>query len=167
MGRAYGPRMNDTRRGFIRLSVYFVGGAALGGCGSPNNPPGGDGGTGGGSTGGGTGGGSTGGGGGSTGGGGGSTGGGGGGGGGGTASTCSTNGAAGTAISLNHGHSLVVPAADFSNTGDMTYDITGTSLHAHTITLTQAQRATILGGTPVTVTSTLVGHSHSVTVACA
>ncbi|MEW5742665.1 MAG: hypothetical protein AB1938_27355, partial [Myxococcota bacterium] len=93
---------------------------------------------------------------------------GGGSGGGGSASTCTTNGAHHTNISSNHGHALMVPAADFQATGDRTYNIQGTSGHPHTITLTEAQRATILGGGTVTVTSSQdAGHTHSVTVACA
>ncbi len=83
-------------------------------------------------------------------------------GGGGGASTCASNG-----ITGNHGHSLMVPAADFGGPGDKTYDITGTSAHSHTITLTAAQRTTILAGTSLTVTSTSSGHTHDVTVTCA
>jgi hypothetical protein len=148
-----------------------TGGSSGGGTGGGTT----GGGTGGGTTGGGTGGGTTGGGGGtggSSGGGGGATGGGGGaagggGGGGGSAVSCANNGAHDTNITLNHGHSLMVPAADFSAVGDKVYDIMGGSLHSHSITLTAAQRATILGGGSVTVTSTLTGHTHDVTVACA
>jgi|APLak6261679142_1056127.scaffolds.fasta_scaffold00026_83 hypothetical protein len=161
--------MTLSRKDFVRLTVVTLGGGALGlgfpACGSPSTET--DAGTGGGSaaTGGG-GGSSTGGGGGSsTGGGGGSSTGGGGGsstGGGGGASTCANNG-----ITGNHGHSLMVPAADFGGSGDKTYDITGTSAHSHTITLTAAQRTTILAGTSLTVTSTSSGHTHDVTVTCA
>lgn len=158
--------MIKTRRDFIRLTVVVAGSAALGaavqGCGPAASGT--DAGTGGGS-GGGTGGGTGGGAGGGTGG---STDAGSGGGTGGSAgSTCSTNGAHDTAITFNHGHSLLVPAADFTASGDKIYDIKGASLHSHTITLTAAQRATILGGTSVTVTSTTTDHSHDVTVACA
>ncbi len=165
-----------SRKDFLRLSVVAVGSAALGatlaGCGSPST--GGDAGSGGG-TGGGSGGGTGGGSGGGTGGGsGGGTGGGGtgggtgGGSGGGTGSTCATSGAHDTSITANHGHSLLVPATDFSATGDKTYDIRGTASHAHSMTLTEAQRTSIKGGTAVVVTSTVVAsHSHDVTVACA
>jgi hypothetical protein len=62
---------------------------------------------------------------------------------------------------------VLVPAADFSAAGDKTHDIRGTATHAHAITLTQAQRASVLGGTAVTVTSTVVEvHTHDVSVAC-
>ncbi|MFO0595247.1 MAG: hypothetical protein U0228_08080 [Myxococcaceae bacterium] len=137
-----------------------TGGGATGGGGGATGGGGGSTGGGGGSTGGG--GGATGGGGGSTGGGGGAT-----GGGGGVTANCSTNGATASAITFNHGHTLMVPAADFVATGDKIYDITGSALHAHSITLTAAQRATILAGGMVTVTSTLTGHTHDVTVVCA
>jgi hypothetical protein len=188
--------MTLSRKDFVRLTVVAVGGASLAsllpGCGGTSSDAdagtggGSGGGTGGGSgggTGGGSGGGTGGGSGGGTGGGGGSdagTGGGAGGGGGadagtgggtgggGSASTCATNGAHDSAISLNHGHALLVPAADFQATGSKTYDITGTSLHSHSITLSEAQRATLLGGGTVMVTSTIGNaHTHVVTVACA
>lgn len=62
----------------------------------------------------------------------------------------------------------MVPAADFTASGPTTYDITGTADHPHSITLTAAQRTTLLAGTPVTTTSTTDSlHSHDVTVACA
>ncbi len=145
--------MTLARKDFVRLTVVTLGGGALGlgfpACGSPSTET--DAGTGGGSA--------------ATGGGGGSSTGGGGGsstGGGGGASTCANNG-----ITGNHGHSLMVPAADFGGPGDKTYDITGTSAHSHTITLTAAQRTTILAGTSLTVTSTSSGHTHDVTVTCA
>lgn len=145
--------MTLSRKDFVRLTVVTLGGGALGlgfpACGSPSTET--DAGTGGGSA--------------ATGGGGGSSTGGGGGsstGGGGGASTCANNG-----ITGNHGHSLMVPAADFGGPGDKTYDITGTAAHSHTITLTAAQRTTILAGTSLTVTSTSSGHTHDVTVTCA
>ena len=187
--------MTLTRKDFVRLTVVTLGSTALGlSCGAPSGPDAGSGGGGastggggatggggstgggtgggstgggGGSTGGGTGGGSTGGGGGSTGGGGGSTGGGGGSTGGGSAASCLNNGGTASDITFNHGHVLMVPAADFTAAGAKTYDITGSALHGHSITLSQAQRASVLAGTPVTVTSTLTGHTHDVTVACA
>ena len=85
-----------------------------------------------------------------------------------TGSACSTNGAHDTVITGNHGHTLMVPAADFAAAGDRTYDITGSADHPHAVTLTAAQRTTLLGGGTVTTTSTTnLAHSHDVTVACA
>ena len=81
--------------------------------------------------------------------------------------TCAAQGARDTFISDNHEHAAVVPASDFSATGEKVYDITGAANHGHSITLTQAHRATLLSGTPVTVASTLLGHTHQVTLVCA
>lgn len=150
-----------SRKDFVRLVVLGLGTATLGGalpgCG-PSNPNNGAGGGAGGGSAGGSGGGTGGGAGGGT----------GGGSGGGSGSRCSTNGAHDTAITANHGHALMVPAADFVAAGDKTYDIQGSAAHTHSITLSQAQRATILGGGTVTVTSTVgFAHTHDVTVACA
>ncbi len=82
--------------------------------------------------------------------------------------SCSSNGARDTAITFNHGHSLKVPVEDFSASGDKTYDIKGMATHSHSVTLSQTQRNTILGGSPVTVASSSEeAHSHGVTVGCA
>lgn len=89
-------------------------------------------------------------------------------GGGGGEGSCSTNGAIATAISANHGHSLRVPATDFTDGADKTYDILGSSTHSHFVTLSLAQRNTLLAGTPVTVVSTSAEqHTHAVTISCA
>ena len=84
-----------------------------------------------------------------------------------------TNGGHDSAITANHGHTLMVPAADFTASGDITYSILGSADHDHMITLTAAQRTMILGGSMVTTASTLGSstafptHLHNVTVACA
>lgn len=43
---------------------------------------------------------------------------------------CATAGAKNGSIAGNHGHSLLVPAADFAADGSKTYDITGDSTHS-------------------------------------
>ena len=49
-----------------------------------------------------------------------------------------------------------------------TYDITGTSTHPHTVTLTASHFAALQADQTVTVTSsTDDGHAHEVTVQCA
>ena len=78
-----------------------------------------------------------------------------------------------TAISDNHNHALVIPAADVDSMVSLTYGIRGTADHEHLITLTAAQLAQIKAKTAVTVVSTagvdiyLGSHTHSVTVNCA
>lgn len=70
-------------------------------------------------------------------------------------------------ISANHGHSLVVPAADVAARVAKTYSIKGTSGHDHTVTITAAQFAQLGAGRAVTVpSSNASGHTHSVTVTC-
>lgn len=72
-------------------------------------------------------------------------------------------------IALNHGHVLDVPFADLTATGDKTYDIKGTALHTHSVTLTEAQRKDIAASKTVIVTSTDGGaaHTHTITITCA
>jgi len=70
-------------------------------------------------------------------------------------------------ISANHGHALVVTAAEVTTAADITYDIMGTSAHTHEVTLTAADFASLAGGMSVTVTSTTGdGHTHDVTITC-
>ena len=65
----------------------------------------------------------------------------------------------------NHGHDLTVPMADVTAAMDKTYSIQGASGHAHDITITAADFATLAGGSAVTVTSTEgSAHTHDVTV---
>jgi len=72
------------------------------------------------------------------------------------------------AIGTNHGHSLVVSAADIAAAADKTYDIMGSSVHTHSVTLTAAHFASLAAGTMVmTVSTTGSAHTHSITVRCA
>jgi hypothetical protein len=85
------------------------------------------------------------------------------------ASAC---GAAGTLISGNHGHVLVIATADLNSTVAKDYSIMGTATHDHTVTLTAADFAQLKLGNTVMVTSTMtdaVGiglHAHNLTVSC-
>jgi hypothetical protein len=90
----------------------------------------------------------------------------------------STNGAASASddlvecaapvISRNHGHSLVVTAADVAAGVAKTYDIQGAASHAHSVTLSAADFAKLAAGGSITVASTTdFSHSHGVTVTCA
>ncbi len=78
-----------------------------------------------------------------------------------------------TAISANHGHVLLIPAADVDSTISITYNIVGAAGHDHSVTLTAAQLAQIKAKSAVTVMSTsgfdlfFPLHTHSVTVNCA
>ncbi len=72
-----------------------------------------------------------------------------------------------SAIGTNHGHTITVSLADVNAAADKTYDITGTSPHAHSVTVTAAQFAQIKGGTTLMITSTSgMAHTHAVTVMC-
>ena len=87
----------------------------------------------------------------------------------GVAKSCSGNGTSVT-IGTNHGHTLVVSKADVTAGKEKTYDITGTSAHAHSVTITAAQFAQLQGNpaASVMVTSTTGGaHTHQVTIVCA
>ena len=76
--------------------------------------------------------------------------------------------ACGAQFDFNHGHVLVVPKADLDSPTPMTYDISGSAGHSHTVTFSLAQLATLKAGTSVTVTSTTtLAHQHVVTVSCA
>jgi len=78
-----------------------------------------------------------------------------------------TCGASGSAIAGNHGHQLIVPAADRDSMVAMTYHIQGTADHDHTVTLSAAQLASLkTAGTTVVVESSDAGHTHQVTVSC-
>lgn len=73
-----------------------------------------------------------------------------------------------TLIVGNHGHSVMIPAADLDSAVPMTYNIQGTADHNHTITLTPAQLKDIKAMTAESVMSTTtLSHSHEVTVNCA
>ena len=67
-------------------------------------------------------------------------------------------------IGTNHGHSGRITNAQITAGGDVEVDITGTSNHPHTVSLSAAQVMAIGAGTRVTVESSVdAGHSHTVT----
>jgi hypothetical protein len=78
-----------------------------------------------------------------------------------------------TAISINHGHVLTIPASDTDSATFKTYDIEGGADHNHTVTLLPMQLQQIKAGTAVTVNSSIgssasaADHYHTVTVNCA
>jgi hypothetical protein len=70
-------------------------------------------------------------------------------------------------IGGNHGHVLTVSAADVAAGTTRTYDIQGSSLHPHTVTLTAEHFAMLAQNQQVSVRSTTdSGHAHTVTVSC-
>jgi len=80
--------------------------------------------------------------------------------------SCLDNGTS-AAIEGNHGHTLSVSEEDVAAGVEKIYDIRGSSAHAHSVTVTAANFATLAGNNPVTVSSTSgAGHTHSVTVTC-
>ncbi|MEZ4362120.1 MAG: hypothetical protein R3B48_18170 [Kofleriaceae bacterium] len=80
--------------------------------------------------------------------------------------SCTANGTT-VAIATNHGHRLTVSAADITAGVDKTYDITGSALHMHTVTITAAQFATLASNQSITVPSSNSGdHDHTITVNC-
>jgi hypothetical protein len=88
---------------------------------------------------------------------------------GGSQRNCALNGTTAT-IESNHGHTLMVLKADVTAGVEKTYDITGGSTHAHMVTVTAANFATLQSNAngSVMVTSTAGGgHTHSVTIVCA
>ena len=71
-------------------------------------------------------------------------------------------------IGRNHGHALVVSSEDVQAGVDKTYAIKGGASHNHDVTVRAADFSLLGRGGSVTVASTTVGgHSHSVTVTCA
>lgn len=75
-------------------------------------------------------------------------------------------GAAGT-VSSNHGHEAMLGAAAITGGAATDIDITGSSPHSHTVSLTADQVASIAAGERVTVTSSSGGgHTHDVTFEC-
>jgi len=80
---------------------------------------------------------------------------------------CFEYGGIASEITGNHGHDLEVPAADFTDPVDGTYDITGTADHSHEVTFTGEQLETVSGLNSATVESTVgAGHTHMVTLDC-
>ena len=68
----------------------------------------------------------------------------------------------------NHGHTLVISAADLEAGANKTYNIQGTSPHDHEVILTAAHFTSLKNGSSVSVTSTsTAGHDHPITITCA
>lgn len=78
--------------------------------------------------------------------------------------SCATNE---TVIQTNHGHVMMVSMADITAAANKTYDIMGTALHTHSVTITAAQYAMLKTGAMLTLTSSSDGtHTHTVNVMC-
>jgi hypothetical protein len=71
-------------------------------------------------------------------------------------------------IASNHGHTLTVSQADVEAGTLKTYDIQGTSPHAHSVTVSPGNFTTLRSGGTVQLTSTNGGgHTHGITIVCA
>ena len=72
-------------------------------------------------------------------------------------------------FSNNHGHALVIPAADLDSLTDKAYSIQGAATHDHPFTLTAANLARLKAGQAIVVVTTGVAfeHSHDVSGSCA
>lgn len=80
------------------------------------------------------------------------------------AATC---GASGAAVSGNHGHTLLIAAADLDSAVAKTYSIQGAAGHDHAVTFTPGDLQKLKAGQMVTITSaTTLGHDHNVTASC-
>lgn len=82
---------------------------------------------------------------------------------------CNANGTLVT-IGTNHSHTLNVPKTDVTAAAAKTYDITGASGHAHSVSLTAAHFQALASNQVVMVQSTAGGadsHTHSIRVSCA
>lgn len=78
--------------------------------------------------------------------------------------TCATSS---TVIQANHGHVMMVAKADVDAAVAKTYDIMGSALHTHMVTISASQFAMLATGAMLTLTSTSEGtHTHTVTVMC-
>ncbi len=84
--------------------------------------------------------------------------------------SCTDNGTSVT-IGGNHGHVLVVSKADVAAGAEKIYDITGTSLHSHEVTVSAANFAMLQSdpNSSLSLTSTMgdSDHTHSITIICA
>jgi hypothetical protein len=77
-----------------------------------------------------------------------------------------SGGAAGT-VTSNHGHEAMLAASAITGGAATDLDITGSSPHSHTVSLSADQLASIAAGERVTVTSSSGGgHTHDVTFEC-
>jgi hypothetical protein len=67
-------------------------------------------------------------------------------------------------ISANHGHTVVITAAQLTAAAAVTLDLTVGDGHTHSVTLSAAEVTQVAGGTRVSKESTSdTGHSHTVT----
>ena len=67
-------------------------------------------------------------------------------------------------VGTNHGHAAMITGAQIATGGDLDLDITGTSSHPHTVTLTAEEVGQIGGGARVSKESSVdAAHSHTVT----
>ena len=74
------------------------------------------------------------------------------------------SGAVNGTISENHGHAASISQAQLTAGGEIMLDIRGTSAHAHSVTISAAEVATLATGGSVSKTSTTGdGHTHQVT----
>jgi len=81
---------------------------------------------------------------------------------------CLANGANASAISNNHGHTLIVSRADIDAGTEKSYAIQGSSGHNHTITLSAANFTELITAKSIVVESSRDNsHRHDVTVSCA
>ena len=84
-----------------------------------------------------------------------------------TPGRCAADGTT-SVIADNHGHVLVVTKADVAAGVDKSYDIQGTSDHAHTVAITAAMFAQLQQDHAISTTSSFdAGHDHGIMVACA
>lgn len=68
---------------------------------------------------------------------------------------------------MNHGHSMLVSAADIDAGAAKTYDIKGSSPHSHTVELSADDFKDLTPGSVFVLTSSVdAGHSHDVTITC-
>jgi len=80
---------------------------------------------------------------------------------------CFEHGGIASEITDDHGHVLEVPAEDFTDPVDGTYDITGEADHSHEVSFTGEQLEVVSGYNSATEESTVGdGHTHMVTLDC-
>jgi hypothetical protein len=70
-------------------------------------------------------------------------------------------------IDSNHGHSLVVSAADVAAGVAKTYSIQGSATHNHEVTLSSVHFTNLKARKEITLESTPTDHTHPVRVLCA
>lgn len=81
---------------------------------------------------------------------------------------CLENGAKHSSISLNHGHTLIIPKEDVVAGAAKSYVITGTATHAHEVQVTMDLFAKLKNNEQVSVLSSLnADHTHQITIKCA